>query len=98
MIVERALGHGGRGRCSTSLRAVRERGARGSAEEHCWARGVSEWARAEKKVGHVGEWPGNVRRGRVHGGVHRREVREGKVADMWGPRTSESELAMSSQR
>ena len=30
---------------------------------------------------------------RVHDKVHGWEVREGEVADMWGPRASESELA-----
>ena len=39
-----------------------------------------------------GEWPGNARRGRVHNGVHGREVRDGEVADRWGPRGSESGL------
>jgi hypothetical protein len=34
-------------------------------------------------------WPGNARCGRVHGGEHGREVREGEVADRWGPRASE---------
>jgi pyridoxine/pyridoxamine 5'-phosphate oxidase len=41
----------------------------------------------------VGEWPRNTRRGRVHGGVRGREVREGEVADRWGSRASESKLA-----
>jgi hypothetical protein len=46
--------------------------------------------RAPKKgVGHVGEWLRNACRGRVHGGEHEREVREGEVADRWGPRVSE---------
>jgi hypothetical protein len=40
----------------------------------------------------VGEWPGNARHGRVHGGVREREVREGEVANRWGPRGSESGL------
>jgi hypothetical protein len=42
---------------------------------------VSEWVRAQKEVGRVGEWPGNARRGRVHGKVHGREVREGEETD-----------------
>jgi hypothetical protein len=41
----------------------------------------------------VGEWPENARREHVHGGEREREVREGEVADKWGPRASESELA-----
>jgi hypothetical protein len=45
-----------------------------------------------------GEWTGNVRRGRVHRGVRGREVREGQVADKWGPRASESGLANARQR
>jgi hypothetical protein len=40
----------------------------------------------------VGEWPRNVRHGRVHGGVRGREVREGEVVDRWGPRTCKSGL------
>jgi hypothetical protein len=40
-----------------------------------------------------GEWTGNVRRGRVHDGVRGRKVREGQVADKWGPRASKSGLA-----
>jgi hypothetical protein len=63
------------------VRAVRERGARGSAGAQL-REGVSEWVQAPKKgVGRVGEWPGNARHGRVHGGEHGREVREGDVAD-----------------
>jgi hypothetical protein len=55
---------------------------------------VSEWVRAPKKgVRHVGEWPRNARRGRVHGGEHGWEVREGEVADRWGPRVSEGAYA-----
>jgi hypothetical protein len=45
---------GGRRRCSTGAHVVRERGARGYAEERYWARGVSEWVQAQKEVGHVG--------------------------------------------
>jgi hypothetical protein len=41
----------------------------------------------------VGEWPGNARRGRVHGGEHGREVREGEVADRWGLLASEDAYA-----
>jgi hypothetical protein len=41
----------------------------------------------------MGEWPGNARHGRVHGGVRRQEVREGGEADRWGPRASEGEYA-----
>jgi hypothetical protein len=41
----------------------------------------------------VRRWPGNARHGRVHGGVRGREVREGEVADRWGPRASERALA-----
>jgi hypothetical protein len=39
----------------------------------------------------VEEWPGNTQCGRFHGGVRKREVREGEVADRWGPRASEGE-------
>jgi hypothetical protein len=35
---------------------------------------------------------GSGRETRVHGGVRGWEVREGEVADTWGPRASESEL------
>ena len=41
----------------------------------------------------MGEWPKNVRRGHVHGGVRGREVRQGAEADRWGPRASEGEYA-----
>jgi hypothetical protein len=34
-----------------------------------------------------------MRRGRVHGGVRGREVREREEADRWGPRASEGEHA-----
>jgi hypothetical protein len=34
-----------------------------------------------------------MRRGRVHDRERRREVREGKVADRWGPQASEGERA-----
>jgi hypothetical protein len=47
----------------------------------------------KKGVGRVGRWPGNARRGRVSVGVRGREVREGEVADRWGPRASERALA-----
>jgi hypothetical protein len=40
-----------------------------------------------------GEWPGNARHGRVHGGVRGREIREREEADRWGPKASESVLA-----
>jgi hypothetical protein len=50
-------------------------------------------AGSKKGVGRVGEWLGNARRGRVHAGERGREVREGEVADRWGPQASESELA-----
>jgi hypothetical protein len=46
-------------------------------------------ARAQKGVGRVGRWPGEARHRRVHGGVSRREVRETKGADRWGPRARE---------
>jgi hypothetical protein len=49
---------------------------RESAGERYWARRVNQWVRAEKEVTRVGEWPGNARRGRVHGGVCGQEVRE----------------------
>jgi hypothetical protein len=39
-----------------------------------------------------GEWLGNARHGRVHNVVRGQEVREGEVADRWGPWASESEL------
>jgi hypothetical protein len=50
-------------------------------------------AGSKKGVGRVGEWLGNVRRGRVHGGEHEREVREEEMADRWGPQASEGEHA-----
>jgi hypothetical protein len=34
-------------------------------------------AGSRKGLGRVGEWPGNARRGRIQGGEHGREVREG---------------------
>jgi hypothetical protein len=46
-----------------------------------------------KGVGRVGEWPGNKRHGRVHGGEREREVKEGEVADRWDPR-AERELGL----
>jgi hypothetical protein len=47
--------------------------------------------RAQKDVGRVGEWPGNVRCERVHGEVRGREVREGEEAYRWGSRASKGE-------
>jgi hypothetical protein len=41
-------------------------------------------AGSRKEVGRLGEWPGNVHRGRFHGGEHGQEVREGEGADRWG--------------
>jgi hypothetical protein len=49
-------------------------------------------ASSRKGIGRVGEELENVRRERIHGGECEREVREGEVADMWGPLASESEL------
>jgi hypothetical protein len=40
----------------------------------------------------VGEWPRKVRCRRVHGGKHGRKVREGEVANRWGPRASKGKL------
>jgi hypothetical protein len=39
---------------------------------------------ASKGVGRVGRWPGEPRRGHVHGGACEREVRETEGADGWG--------------
>jgi hypothetical protein len=51
---------------------------------------VSEWGRGFKKgVGRVGRWPGEARRGRVHGGACGREVREMEGADGWRSQASE---------
>jgi hypothetical protein len=47
----------------------------------------------KRRSGAWGEWPRITRRGRVHGGVHGREVREGEVADRCGPRVNKSDLA-----
>jgi hypothetical protein len=41
----------------------------------------------------MGEWLGNALHGYVHTRVHGQEVREGEVADRWGPWASKSELA-----
>jgi hypothetical protein len=41
----------------------------------------------------VGEWSRNARRGRVHGGVRGRDVREVEEADRWGPRASKGAYA-----
>jgi hypothetical protein len=46
---------------------------------------VSEWVWAQKEVRHMGESPGNARRGHVHGEVRRQEITEGEEADRWGP-------------
>jgi hypothetical protein len=43
----------------------------------------------------VRRWPGNARRGRIHGRVRGQEVRDEGVADRWGPRTSEGAQAHS---
>jgi hypothetical protein len=40
----------------------------------------------------MGRWSGNARHGRVHGEVRGREVRDGELADGWGPRASERAL------
>jgi hypothetical protein len=45
----------------------------------------------------VQRWPGNTRRGRVHGGVRMREDRDGGVADRRGLRTSEGGTTMGGQ-
>jgi hypothetical protein len=50
-------------------------------------------ASSKKRSGECGRWPGNARRGRVHGRVRGREVTEGEEADRWGPQASESGLA-----
>jgi hypothetical protein len=50
-------------------------------------------AGSKKRSGTWGEWTGNTQCGRVHDGVRGRDVREGEVADRWGPRASESGLA-----
>ena len=42
-------------------------------------------AGSRKGLGRVGEELENVRRERIHGGEREREVREGEVADRWGP-------------
>jgi hypothetical protein len=58
------------------------------------ARGASEWVRApEKDSGVWGHGRETCGRGCVHGGEHKREVREGVVADMRGPQASEGERA-----
>jgi hypothetical protein len=36
----------------------------------------------------MGEWQGNARRGRIHGGVRLRKIYEGEEVDRWGPRAS----------
>jgi hypothetical protein len=48
---------------------------------------------SRKGLGHVGEWLGNARHGRVHGGERGQEVREGEVADRRDPQASEGERA-----
>jgi hypothetical protein len=40
----------------------------------------------------MGRWSGNARHGRVHDEVRGREVRDGELADGWGPRASERAL------
>jgi hypothetical protein len=47
----------------------------------------------KKEVERAGRWSVNARRGRIHGGVHGREVREVEVANGWGPWASGRELA-----
>jgi hypothetical protein len=41
----------------------------------------------------VGEWPRNACHGRIHDGERGRVVREGDLADRWGPQASECEHA-----
>ena len=41
----------------------------------------------------MGEWPRNARRGRIHDGERGRVVREGELADRWGPQASECDHA-----
>jgi hypothetical protein len=41
----------------------------------------------------VGAWPRNACRGRVHSRDRGWEVREGELADRWGPQASEGERA-----
>jgi hypothetical protein len=48
---------------------------------------------SEKGLERVGEWSGNMRHGRVHGGERTQKVREGEVADRWGSQASEGERA-----
>jgi hypothetical protein len=50
-------------------------------------------AGSRKGVGRMGEWPRNARSGRAHNRERRWEVREGEVADRWGPRVSEGAYA-----
>ena len=76
------------------MRAVRERGARVSGE------GATErvGAGSRKGVRRVGEWLGNTWCGRVHGGERGREVREGEVADRWGPWPARKSVRTDDQR
>jgi hypothetical protein len=41
---------------------------------------------ASKGVERVGRWPGEARRGRIHGGACGQDVREMEGAHGWGPR------------
>jgi hypothetical protein len=50
-------------------------------------------AGSKKRSGAWGEWPGNARHGRIHGGVHGQDVRNGEEDDRWGTRASEGEHA-----
>jgi hypothetical protein len=100
-------GHQGNGRDRSSTTAVERmttmlhgcaRSARERCEGVCRGALLSEGservsAGSKKRSGTWGEWTGNTRRGRVHDGVHVRDVREGEVADRWVPRASESGLA-----
>jgi hypothetical protein len=67
------------------VRARQEKGAWVSGERTTERVGVG----SRKGVGRVEEWPGNARHGRIHGAERGREVRDGEVADRWGPRVSE---------
>jgi hypothetical protein len=55
-------------------------------------------AGSRKGVGRMGEWPRNARRGHIHGGQRGQEVREGEVADRWGPRANKGNARMGGQR
>jgi hypothetical protein len=54
-------------------------------------------AGSRKGVGRVGEWSGNAHRVCVHDGERRREVREGEVADRWGPRPARKSVRTDDQ-